>query len=84
MKSIYYVVSSAFLLPSFFSPNILLRTLFLDNLGLCYSPRMKNQVAHPLETTGMSIVYFKIHFLDRKWENKTFRTDDIRHFLNAA
>jgi hypothetical protein len=70
MKSIFCLISSGFL--SFFSPNIILRRLFLKALGLCSSLNMKNQVVNPLETTGMTIVYIKVRIIRQKLGNKTF------------
>jgi hypothetical protein len=37
---------------SFFSPNILLSTLFSSTLSLCFSLNVRDQISHPNKTTG--------------------------------
>jgi hypothetical protein len=60
-----------------FGPNTLLNTLFSNNLSLCSSLNVREQVSHPYRTTGkMIIVYILIlMFLDSRRDNKGFWTE---------
>ena len=53
-------------------PNILLRTLFSNTLSLCYSLNMSNQVSHPYQTRGKTIVLYILifKFLNSELEDK--------------
>jgi hypothetical protein len=50
--------------PSFslLGPNILLNTLFSETLSLCSSPKVRDQVSHPYNTTGKITVLYILIF----------------------
>jgi hypothetical protein len=41
-------------------PNILLNSLFSKTLGLCSSPKVRDQVSHPYSTTGKITVLYTL------------------------
>jgi hypothetical protein len=55
-----------------FSPTILHRTLFSNNLSLCSSLNVRDQVSHPYKTTGRIMVLYILTFtfLDSGQEDK--------------
>jgi len=62
---------------SLLGPNIFCSTLFSNNLGLCSSLCVWDQVKHPYKTTGNFIVLYILicTFLDKRWEDKTIWTE---------
>jgi len=62
---------------SLLGPNILLNTLFSDNLSLRSSLNVSDQVSHTYETTSKIIVLYILIFkiLDSKLEDKRFCTE---------
>jgi predicted branched-subunit amino acid permease len=57
---------------SLLGPNILLSTLFLNTLSLCYSLNVRDQFSHPYKTTGRIVVLCILTFmiLDSRQEDK--------------
>ena len=61
---------SCFLVP--LRPNIFPICLILSILGLCFSPRTRDQVSHSYKTTGKIIVLDNFIFLDAQLGDKRF------------
>ena len=60
---------------SFLSPNILLRTLFLNTFSLCFSLNVSDQVSHPYKTGKIIVMYILIFmFLVSQLEDVRFCT----------
>ena len=59
---------------SLLGPNILLNTLLWNNLSLCFTLNVSDQVSHPYKTTHkITVLYILIFiFLDSKREDKIF------------
>ena len=68
---------------SFLGPNILLSTLFSNTVSLCSFLSMRDQVSHPYETTGNTIVlYFILKvFWRANWKTKYSGLKSNRHSL---
>ena len=62
---------------SLLGPNILLNTMFSNNLSFFSSRSVNDQVSHPSKTTGKIIVLYILifKFLYRNLEDKRFRTE---------
>jgi hypothetical protein len=58
-------------------PNILLNTLYLNTLSLCYSLNVRDQVSYPYRITGKIIFLYILlfMFLDSRREDKRFWTE---------
>ena len=59
---------------SLLGPNILLNTLFSNNVSLPFSFKVNDQISHPYKTTCKIIVLYVLIFvpLDSKMEDKRF------------
>ena len=64
----YFAISSPL------APNILLNTLFSNNVSLPFSFKVNDQISHPYKTTCKIIVLYVLIFvpLDSKMEDKRF------------
>jgi hypothetical protein len=63
---------------SLLGPNILLNTLFSENLSLCSSLKVRDQVSHPNSTTGkITVLYILVFsfFFYMRLEDKRFWTE---------
>jgi len=59
---------------SLLGPNILLNTIFSNNLGFLYSLNVSDQASHPYKTTRKIIILymFIFNFLERNLKDKRF------------
>jgi hypothetical protein len=71
---------------SLLHPNILLNTLFSNNVSLRSSFNVHDQVPHPYKTTcKITILYIEIFkLLDSKLEDKIFCTNDNQHSVTST
>jgi len=65
--------------------NIILNTIFSNNLRFHSSLNVSDQVSHPYKTTGKIIVLhiLIVKFLDSNLEDKDFAPNDNKHFLTS-
>jgi hypothetical protein len=81
MYFLHYSVTSSLL-----GPNILLNTLFSNNLSLCSSFSVSKQLSKPYKTMGNIIVLYILifKFLDSKLEDKRFCTEWQQAFPDST
>ena len=62
---------------SLVSPNVLLNTFFSNTVILCSTVNVRDQVSHPLKSTGKIIVLYVLIFVyfDSTREDKIFWTE---------
>jgi hypothetical protein len=67
---------------SVLGPNILISTLFSNNLNLCSSLSVRDQISHPYKTYGVIMVLYILicKFLEMKWDNS--EQNGSKHFPN--
>jgi len=71
---------------SLLGPNILLNSLFSDNLSLSSSLNVRDQVSHPYKTIGkIGVLYIlSLYFWIDNWKKKDSSPKDSKHSLTSV